>query len=426
MRFTRSLAIGTASVVGLSLAACGSGDDGPATSSGDGGSGAGATIVWDMWAGSQSDIDALEETLEIVREENPDLTVNLQTAPWNDYFTKLTTNLSSGNVACVTSMNGQRLSTYAEAFHPLTAEDLEQAGVSEDDFSPGAFDIMSHDGQLYGLPFDVATMLVYYNKDLFAEAGAAEPELGWTFDDFEAAAQAATTDANKGFAVGMGEFQWMSLPIALSGKQPVDENGELALTDPDFVQAATWYAELVTEASVAAEVPSASDTGWGENEYSGGNAAMAVDGTWNAVSYLGNDTGFAAGMVNLPAGDNGSTALILGSGYGIAKDCEDKDAALAVLGSLVGEAAQDAMAASGRSYPARAGSQPLYFESLDDDVRDEVKAAFDAAFAEVEGQRSTTNWDQVNTALQPQLVSVYSGQTSMADVLDQAQAQFGN
>lgn len=412
-------AVPGAIAVAVLASACGSSDDTGEAAGGD------STIVWDIWAGSETDLEFLDATLEIVREENPDLTVELQTAPWNDYFTKLTTNLSSGNVACVTSMNGQRLSTYAEAFLPLTEEALATAGVSEDDFAPGALDIMTYDGVLYGLPFDVATMLVYYNKDLFAEAGAAEPELGWTFDDFEATAQAATTDQHKGFAVGMGEFQWMSLPIARSGKQPVDDDGNLALTDPDFVDAASWYGGLVTDAQVAAPVPSASDTGWGEAEYAAGNVAMAVDGTWNAVTYLDNDAGFTAGMTNLPTGENGGSALILGSGYGIAKDCPNKDAALQVLGSLVGKAAQDVMATSGRSYPARAESQPLYFDSLDDAVRDEVQAAFDAAFAEVEGQRSTDNWDQVNTGLQPQLVSVYSGQAAMSDTLDQAQQQFG-
>ncbi|WP_166845175.1 ABC transporter substrate-binding protein [Isoptericola sp. BMS4] len=418
MRKRTPLLAGTAVLATLGLAACGSGDGGSA-GSGDG------TIVWDMWAGSQSDTDALNETLEIVEAENPDLDVRLQTAPWNDYFTKLTTNLSSGNLACVTSMNGQRLSTYADAFEPLSDADLETAGLSRDDFAPGALDIMTHDGRLLGVPFDVATMLVYYNKDLLEAAGAPEPENGWTFDDFEATAKAATTDANAGFAVGLGEFQWMALPIARSGQQPVDESGALALTDPSFVDAATWYSGLVTDQQVALPAASAADTGWGENQYSGGNAAMAVDGTWNAVSYLGNDAGFDAGMVNMPAGENGSVSLVLGSGYGIAKGCEDKEAALQVLGSLVGKAAQDAMASSGRSYPARAESQPLYFDSLDASVRDEVKATFDAAFADVEGQRSTTTWDQVNTALQPNLVSVYNGQAEMADVLEQTQQQFG-
>ncbi|WP_265520251.1 ABC transporter substrate-binding protein [Oerskovia flava] len=419
MRIPQAVSVSTAALAVLALtAACGSGGSG---SSGD----ASSTIVWDMWAGSQSDIDALEATLEIVRTENPDLEVELQTAPWNDYFTKLTTNLSSGNMACVTSMNGQRLSGYASAFEPLTDADLETAGIDPADFTEGSLDIMSYDGDLYGIPYDVAAMMVYFNKDLLAEAGTPDPELDWTFDDFEATAQGATTDTHKGFAVGMGEFQWMALPIALSGKQPVDESGALALTDPDFEAAASWYAELVTVDEVASPAPSASDTGWGENEYAAGNAAMAVDGTWNAVSYLDNETGFAAGMTNLPSGPAGNTALVLGSGYGIAKDCEDKEAALKVLGSLVGEAAQDEIASSGRSYPARVSSQPLYFESLDESVRDDVQAAFDAAFANVEGQRSTSDWDQVNTALQPSLVSVYNDQATMADVLAQVQQQFG-
>jgi multiple sugar transport system substrate-binding protein len=416
MRMRTPIATGTAVLAALSLAACGSSSD-----SGDAG---GEAIVWDMWAGSQADTDALNETLAIVKEENPDIEVRLQTSPWNDYFTKLTTNMSSGNLACVTSMNGQRLGTYASAFEPLTDADLETAGISKDDFAPGALDIMTHDGQLLGLPYDVATMLVYYNKDLIEAAGAPEPAIGWTFEDFEATAKGATTDANKGFAVGMAEFQWMSLPIARAGQQPVDENGELALDDPAFVDAATWYAGLVTDQQVALPAASASDTGWGENQYSGGNAAMAVDGTWNAVSYLGNDAGFEAGMVNLPAGEHGSTGLVLGSGYGIAKGCENKEAALKVLGSLVGKAAQDAMASSGRSYPARAESQPLYFESLDESVRGDVQAAFDAAFADVEAQRSTDNWDQINTALVPNLASIYNGQASMADVLQQTQQQF--
>lgn len=417
MRMRTPLLAGTAVLVTLGLAACGSG-------SGSGGSGDG-TLVWDMWSGSQSDTDALNETLEIVKKENPDVDVRLQTAPWNDYFTKLTTNMSSGNLACITSMNGQRLSTYADAFEPLTDADLETAGLSKDDFAPGALDIMTYDGKLLGVPYDVATMLVYYNKDLIDAAGAPEPTPGWSFDDFEATAKGATTDANAGFAVGLGEFQWMALPIAQSGKQPVGEDGALALTDPAFVDASEWYAGLVTDQKVALPAASASDTGWGENQYSGGNAAMAVDGTWNAATYLANDAGFEAGMVELPTGENGSTSLVLGSGYGIAKGCEDKEAALKVLGSLVGKDAQDAMATSGRSYPARAESQPLYFESLDASVRDDVEAAFDAAFADVEGQRSTKNWDQVNTALQPNLVSVYNGQASMTDVLGQTQQQFG-
>ncbi len=383
------------------------------------------TIVVDMWAGSADDTKALDAQIKIAQEQNPDLKIELRTAPWGDFFTKLTTNMASGNMACVTGMNSGMLSSYTDGFAELTASDLKTAGLSESDFAPGATEILKNKGTLYGLPFDVATMLVYYNADQLAAAGAENPSVGWTFDDFEKTAKAATRDGKSGFAVGMGDFQWQALPIAKADQQPVTEDGTLQLTDKKFVDAATWYAGLVTDQKVALPVASASDGGWGENQYSSGNAAMAVDGTWNAVSYLNNETGFTAGMAPLPSENGDSLSLILGSGFGISKTCENKEAALKVLGSLLSTDAQDYIASSGRSYPARAESQPLYFDSIDEKYRDQVKEVFTAAFENVQGQYVSDNWAKVGTYVQPQLVSVYNGQETMANVLDSAQQQFG-
>ncbi len=411
-----------AAIAGVAVAATG-------CASGDGSSSAGGSgdeIVVDMWAGSEDDTKALEEQIAVAKEQNPDLQITLRTAPWGDFFTKLTTNMASGNMACVTGMNSGMLASYTDGFVPLTADDLKTAGLSEEDFAPGATDILKNKGEMYGLPFDVATMVMYYNEDMLSAAGADVPKAGWSFDDFEAIAKQATTGGKYGFGMGMGDFQWQALPIAQSGTQPVSEDGTLQLTDEGFADAAEWYAGLVTDQKVAAPVASASDTGWGENQYTGQNAAMAVDGTWNAVGYLTNDAGFKAGLAPLPTGENGNLSLILGSGFGIAKSCENKEAALKVLGSLLSKDAQDYIASSGRSYPARAESQPLYFESLDEAYRDQVQAAFEAAFENVEGQNVSDDWSKVGTFVQPELVSVYNGQASMKDVLDSAQQQFGN
>ncbi|MGH3690801.1 MAG: ABC transporter substrate-binding protein [Microbacterium sp.] len=398
---------------------------GCASGSGTGGSADGDTIVVDMWAGSADDTKALDAQIKIAQEQNPDLKIELRTAPWGDFFTKLTTNMASGNMACVTGMNSGMLSSYTDGFAKLTDADLKTAGLAEDDFAPGATEILKNKGALYGLPFDVATMLVYYNADQLAAAGADTPSADWSFADFEATAKAATRDGKSGFAVGMGDFQWQALPIAKAGLQPVTEDGTLQLTDEKFVDAASWYAGLVTDQKVALPVASASDTGWGENQYSSGNAAMAVDGTWNAVSYLNNETGFAAGMAPLPSEDGESLSLILGSGFGISETCENKEDALKVLGSLLSADAQDYIASSGRSYPARAESQPLYFESIDEKYRAQVEEVFTAAFENVQGQYVSDNWAKVGTYVQPQLVSVYNGQETMENVLDSAQQQFG-
>ena len=416
-----------AAVAGLAVAltGCGGGGNSPTQGGTNGGGDKGEAIVVDMWAGSEDDTKALEAQMDVVKKQNPDIKVELRTAPWGDFFTKLTTNMASNNMACVTGMNSGMLASYTDGFAVLTADDLKAAGLAESDFAEGSLEILKNKGELYGLPFDVATMVTYYNEDQLTAAGATLPKIGWTFDDFEAAAKAATKDGKYGFGIGMGGFQWQALPIAKAGVQPVTQDGKLQLTDPAFLDAATWYAGLVTEQKVAAPVASASDTGWGENQFTGGNAAMAVDGTWNAVGYLNNDAGFKAGLAPLPAGDKGNLSLILGSGYGISKNCANKDAALKVLGSLLSKDSQDSIASSGRSYPARAESQPLYFESIDEAHRDMVKATFEAAFKNVEGQYVSDNWAKVDTYVQPELVSVYNGQQDMKTVLETAQQQFG-
>lgn len=416
-------------ITALTLSACGGGTTDTAPVSGGeapAASGEKISITWDMWAGGEESKKWVEDTANIAREHNPEIDIKTQTASWGDYFTKLTANASSGNLACVTSMNGQRLNTFHAVMSPLTDEDLAAAGIKKEDFAPGALDILTYDGKLYGLPFDVAAMMVYYNKDHLAETNTPEPSKDWNFDDFTTTAKAVTTDKHKGFAVGMGEFQWMSLPIAKSGVQPVTKDNKLDLTNPDFVKAAEWYSTLVKD-GIADPVPSASEMGWGEDQYSAGNVSMAVDGTWNAKSYFTNKAGFKAGATRLPKGDKGNYGLILGSGFGIAANCQgaEREAALKVLGSLVSKEAQDLLASSGRSYPAITASQPLYFEALDEGIRGDVKEAFEAAFDGVVGQNSTDVWTQVNEYLPPNLVSVYSGQLSMTQMLETAQAQFG-
>jgi multiple sugar transport system substrate-binding protein len=54
-----------------------------------------------------------------------------------------------------------------------------------------------------------------------------------------------------------------------------------------------------------------------------------------------------------------------------------------------------------------------------------VEEVFKAAFANVQGQYVTDNWSKVGSYIQPQLVSVYNGQTPMSEVLKNAQDQFG-
>lgn len=418
-RRIRQAALGAATVGALVLAGCSGADT-------DEGS-AGESIVISTWASSEAETAAVESQVDIAREQNPDIEIELRTAPWADYFTRLTTDMSSGAMACVAGMNSSMFTGYAPGFRALSDEDLETAGIDLADFAQGSKELMSLDGELYALPNDISTMLMYTNEDLLQAAGVEPPAEGWTFDDFVDAASTATTDGKYGFAVGLSTNSWTAIPISVSGSQPVGEDGTLDLTDDAFVEAATSYADLVTVEKVAPEFPSAAETNFAQDQFLAGNVGMVVDGTWNATRYLGSDSSFTAGLAPLPAGDSGEPlSMALGSGYGVSESCDNPEAALRVLGSLLSEEALDDIASSGRAYPSRTDSQPLYIESLPEEHRDEIAQVFDAAFATVEAQRVTANWSQIGTYIAPNLVEVYSGRKPMPELLESAQSQFGS
>jgi len=60
------------------------------------------------------------------------------------------------------------------------------------DFYPGTLDIFRHQDRLYGLPAEITPHLIFYDKNLFDQAGVPYPRIGWTWDDFEDAASRLT------------------------------------------------------------------------------------------------------------------------------------------------------------------------------------------------------------------------------------------
>jgi ABC-type glycerol-3-phosphate transport system substrate-binding protein len=77
--------------------------------------------------------------------------------------------------------------------------------ITPGDFYPAALEPYQRDGQLYGLPASVSPSLIVYDRDVFAAAGVAEPQPGWTLSDFLATAQALTQGVDDEKVYGFGD-----------------------------------------------------------------------------------------------------------------------------------------------------------------------------------------------------------------------------
>ena len=417
-RSTRSLAaVAVAGLTLTALTACGSNDGSGAASSGGSTDDAGnTTLEWSMWSGGTAERDAWQAAADAVHAADPTLTVELETSSFDDYFTKMGTRIASGSAPCIVSVQSLRLGALQPGLLPL--DDLmEEADFDESDFVPAALEGLAADGEQYAVPYDNGPMLMLYNKVRFAEAGVAEPTASWTHDDFVAAAQALSGDGRYGFSAYPSDLVMFSQLMSMTGKQPVSEDGELQLDDPDLQAAAQSYAELVSEQQVAPQL-AGNDSAFPYNQFIAGTTAMVVDGPWDLLS-IQSQSDFELGAVPLPAGPDGSKTLSAGSGFGISENCAVPEQAFAAIQTLTSTEQLSVLAAGGRAFPSRVSAQQPWF----DNTFPGAQEALETAGASAEPMRVTSDWTKVSTDLIQYGVPAFNGSTTMTEVLDQIQAE---
>lgn len=401
----------------VALTGCGgSAGEGAGGSKGSDGS---VTLSWQMWASGADEEKQLKHLASLVTQEYPDIKLDLKTAPFKDYFTKLQTQAAGGDQPCIVSMQSLRMSGFTDLMEPL--DGLEGATGTEG-FEPAALKALQWQGKQYALPMDLASMLMYYNKDAFAKAGLAEPKTGWTVADFEKAAKSLTGNGKTGFGLSFSDLPMLTMALTYNGAHPVTADGKAQLDDPALVKALTWYSGLATKDKAASIPASSSDGGWAETQFANGNAMMAVDGTWSLGS-TSSQAKFKVGVAPIPAGPDGSKTYVANSGFGISKSCAYKKEAVKALSVLTGPEAESYLAGQGRIFPARTSAQPAYEKFLTQQPGENAETAKAGMNAVRDGLAGgvpfvgTRNWDEVNTLFSQYLLEAYTGSTSAGSAL---------
>jgi multiple sugar transport system substrate-binding protein len=195
------------------------------------------TITYTNFISNDGNEDNLQTIVDAFEAENPDITVEVTTLPYNDYFTALQTDLAAGTVADVFDTNYDSFPQLAAngVFAPLTVAD-------PDAYRGSLLEAYSADGVQYALPSSFSTVVLYYNKDLFDAAGLDYPSSDWTWADEEAAAVALTDQA----AGVWGDHQPVSFyefykVLAQNGGEFLNADGTaVAFNTPEGIEAAQW------------------------------------------------------------------------------------------------------------------------------------------------------------------------------------------
>jgi ABC-type glycerol-3-phosphate transport system substrate-binding protein len=164
-----------------------------ACSSNDASSSSGSKVLTVAVFTDQASADKLAKTTARKFEEaHPGVTVKFSGTTgtdWNDYFSKLLTQIAAGNTPDIASVATEGLQLFAAKGLANPLDDYVKRDANElkpyfADVHPALVEAMMYQGNLYELPTDFNAGNMFYNTGLFSGAGVERPADDWTVDDF--------------------------------------------------------------------------------------------------------------------------------------------------------------------------------------------------------------------------------------------------
>src|SRR5690606_9055208 len=248
-RPTRALALGGPAALTPSRTACGpstGGDDAPADSSKlqapTEASPKGEITIWDR----EGDLfKVFDEAIAAFNEKYPDIVVHHEAV---DIGAKLQNTLITGSdVPDGVFLDDQLVAGYAD--HLWDLSDVLAPYV--DDIAQQKLDVNSHDGGIYGVPFDLDPGLLFYNATALEAAGVDAASIE-TYDELLDAARAYKTAVPDSGPIHLeqspflGQLQ-LEMYASQLGTSIADADGELRLDSPEYEQILAFLDTVQTE-----------------------------------------------------------------------------------------------------------------------------------------------------------------------------------
>lgn len=181
------------------------------------------------WWGNADRADLMQQAIAVFESKNPDIKVTPSFQEYEAYWQKMATETAGGNAPDVLQMDFSYLREYADRGVLLDLK--EESDLKLDDLLTGFQGVGEVDGKLYGVPLGGNTWSMFYDPARFAEAGVAEPAVGWTWNDYRAALK-KITDATDVYGGGnyTGIIYNLEVQLRQQGGALFTEDGKLGFT----------------------------------------------------------------------------------------------------------------------------------------------------------------------------------------------------
>lgn len=224
----------------------------------------------------------MREMVSAYEQKNPGIKINITFIPNSEFHQGLEIAINGGEeVDLFTSTKPSLAVVNTEKGYAMELSDLlkdvDTSGYGE------WIDELKIYGKVYMIPYRLSQWVVYYNKDLFDEAGIPYPAGDWTWEEYTEIARRLTTvrpDGSKVYGSLSYDLSqtWWRVPARTAGKENPLKDEDLAA----FKKAALWNYNMAYE--YEAQPKYTEFTGTEKYDYNRlfleGNIAMYFGGDW--------------------------------------------------------------------------------------------------------------------------------------------------
>lgn len=376
------------------------------------------TVTLSGWQSNPAEGKLLEAVLQKFEAIHPNIKVKYE-AIADRYMDVLKTRLIGDTAADVFFLDAVEapLMMASNVLEPL--DNYISSDFDLVDFAPNLLAAFKCGGKICGLPKDFSTLSLFYNKQLFREAGLTEPPQTW--EELREVAKKLSADRNGDGRIdryGLGiapELARQYFAIGLFGGRLIDDRGYAAFASPESLKGLQLILDLYQKDRSAGQ-PSDAGASSGSEMFGQGKAAMVIEGPW-AIPYLKEtfpNLNFGTAEVPTIAGQKSTMAYTVA--YVMNQQAKQKAAAWELIAYLTGKEGMKAWAEQGVVLPSR---QSVLLELGYD--RDPLYAPFVAGAAYATIWQANEHLPLILTHFNNQFISALLGEQSLEQAMLQAQ-----
>lgn len=307
-------------------------------------------------------------TIEAYEAEHPNVKIIPEYTGWAGYWDKLETQIAANETPDIFQVTQELYIEYAEG-NIITP--LNDFAMDFDKIDQAALDAWTVDGDVYGLPLGLNGWALLYNPDIFDRANVSYPTADWTWEDFEAKAEAITQATGLyGCSFVLMDQDLPFLPRQAGYKLYADDGKSWGFTDYSFIEDYLAMYDRMQKSGSLIEQSFTEENfnNWAANPISFGEAAMLFIPS-NQASPVYDGLGKAIPFAPIPgSAERKAQILSAALGFTMAADTEHPEIVADLLNYFATDPAALELGQANRGVPATEEARNFMLENGVDDA----------------------------------------------------------